>query len=892
MPNVSQQQHGTLVGIVLLAVAYAGCGYLALLLSIPPGYAAAVYPPAGFALAALLIWGYRFVPGVWLGCFVLDAWVTYRAAGPDVASFWIPALIASGAALQAVIGAKLIRGYAGARAVLVDDRTILRVLVLGGPIACVISPTVGVGTLWWTDIIQYEEVAFSWWTWWIGDVLGVLLFTPVAFTLFAKPRPLWRRRVATVALPLLLMLAAVVAVFVQAGRWEESRIRDEFDKLVTNLAHRLEAQLASYEQILLGLERFYAASVYVSREEFHLFVDGYLHSNAGIQAIEWLPRVSHTERARFEASVRGEGLPEFVIRENSPDGQLVPAAKRAVYFPVVYLDPVEGNETVLGFDVLGDPVRGAALERAMDTGRSAASAAVTLMQGGETQKGILVFQPVYGRNSPQSPATGKVSIEGMVVLVLKLPDILETIYPAAHESDYALAVLDVTDSTRGELLYETAPSYDFLRSSVPVQMAGRRLELIVTAAPHYVAANRGWQAWTILAAGLFATSLLGALLLSVTGRAEATRLLVERRTRELREILDNALDTIITIDANGVIQSANPAAERLFGYSVSEMVGSNVKLLMPSPLRDEHDGYIAQYLESGLAKIIGRRRETIGQRKDGSTVPIEVGVSEVRSEDKVFFTAMVHDLTERRRVERLQREFISAVSHELRTPLTSIRGSLALLVGGAAGPLDGNVRDLVQRAASNAERLTLLINDILDIEKLESGYPKVNLQVADLRQLVRKAMDDAAGYAQHGDVRLTLRDNVQGPICGSVDPDRFQQVMANLLSNAIKYSPKASSVDVNVKRVSESVWIGVSDHGPGVPAEFRSQIFKKFARADTSDSRHLGGTGLGLSIAKTIVEKMGGSIGFETEEGLGSTFHFTVRAVEPQTSLDATATDV
>lgn len=881
MPQTSQQ-YGSLVSIVLLALAYAGSGYLALLLSIPPGYASAMYPPAGLALAALLIWGYRLAPGIWLGCFLLNAWVTYRAAVPDLASFWVPALIAVGSTLQAVAGAKLIQGYAGARAVLVDDRTVLRVLVLGGPVACAISPTIGVSALWEAGAIQDEEAAFNWWTWWVGDTLGVLLFTPLVFTFFAKPRPLWRRRVATVALPLLLMLGAVVVVFVQAGRWEESRIRDEFDKQVTNLAHRLEAQLASYEQTLLGLERFYAASMYVSREEFHLFVDGYLRRNAGIQAIEWLPSVSHAERARFEASVRGEGLPGFVIRERAPDGQLVPAAQRPVYFPVVYLDPVEGNETVLGFDVLGDPVRGAALQRAMDTGRTAASAAVPLMQGGEMQKGVLVFQPVYGRNSPQAPVSGKVPIEGMVVLVLKLPDILETIFPAGHESDYALAVLDVTDSTEGELLYGTAPSLGLLRSSVPVQMAGRRLELVVTAAPHYVAANRGWQAWTILAAGLFATSLLGALLLSMTGRAESTRLLVERRTRELREILDNALDTIITIDANGVIQSANPAAERLFGYSVSEMVGSNVKLLMPSPMRDEHDGYIAQYLESGLAKIIGRRRETIGRRKDGTTVPIEVGVSEVRSEDKVFFTAMVHDLTERRRVEKLQREFISAVSHELRTPLTSIRGSLALLVGGAAGPLGGNIRDLVQRAASNAERLTLLINDILDIEKLEAGYPKVSLQAADLMHLVRKAMDDAAGYAQHDEVRLILRDDVQGPICGSVDPDRFQQVMANLLSNAIKYSPKAGAVEVTVKPLTESVWIGVTDHGPGVPTEFRSQIFKKFARADTSDSRHLGGTGLGLSIAKTIVEKMGGSIGFETEEGRGSTFHFTVRAVEPQ----------
>jgi len=882
MPETSQQRYGPLAGILLLAVAYAGSGYVALLLAIPPGYAAPVFPPAGFALAALLIWGYRLAPGVWLGCFVLAAWITYQGSASERATFWIPVLIASGATLQALVGARLIRQFAGARAILADDRTVLRVLLLGGPVACIINATMGVGALRWAGAIQHEEVAFSWWTWWIGDALGVLLFTPVMFTFFAKPRHLWRRRLATVALPLLLMLVAVVVVFYQTGRWEESRIRDGFDKQVSNLAHRLETQLASYEQILLGLERFYAASNYVSREEFRLFVDGYLQRYAGIQAIEWLPRISRAERARFEASVRAEGLPGFAIREGAPDGQLAPAAERPVYFPVTYLVPLEGNETVLGFDRLADNVFRAALEMAGHTGKPTASAPVRLGQGNESLVGMLIFQPVYSRDALAPAVAGQVLLKGMLVLVLRMPDLIEAALQPSLVSDYTLAVLDVTDAALGQLIYGSVPSLGALRSSVLVTMAGRQLKLVITAPPLYLTVNRGWQTWMILAAGLFATSILGAFLLSVTGRAEATRQLVERRTRELREILDNALDAIITIDANGVIQSANPAAECLFGYSASEMVGSNVSLLMPSPMRDEHDGYIAQYVASGNARIIGSRRETIGLRKDGTTVPIEVGVSEVRTEDKIFFTAMVHDLTERRRIEKLQREFISAVSHELRTPLTSIRGSLALLVGGAAGPLDGNIRDLVQRAASNAERLTLLINDILDIEKLESGYPEVNLQMMDLLPLIRRAMDDAEGYAQHSHVHLVLRDSVQDPVWGNVDPDRFQQVMANLLSNAIKYSPTAGSVDVSVKRLSESVWIGVTDHGPGVPAEFRSQIFKKFARADTSDSRHRGGTGLGLSIAKAIVEKMGGSIGFETEEGRGSTFHFTVRAAAPQ----------
>lgn len=867
-----------LSGNVLLAVSYAALAYLALTLAIPPGYASAVFPASGVALAVLLIWGYRLAPGIWLGSFSMNAWITVQQLPAiEHSAFLVPAAIATGATLQAVLGARLVRASVDTPAVLADDRTVLRFLGLGGPVACVTSATVGVTTLWYSGTILHTEFAFSWWTWWIGDTLGVLLLTPIMFALFAKPRRLWKRRLTTVVLPLLLVLVGVVFIFLQATRWENERIRAEFDEQAAHLAHRLESQLAMYVQILSGLERFYAASNYVNRDEFQRFVAGHLERQPSIQALSWLPAVRDAERARFEASVQAEGFAGFTIREQGRDGKLVRAAQRPLYLPVTYFSPIDGNEGAMGFDVLSESVRRAALEKAQDTGGPAATAPLLLVQDNKALAATLIFQPVYRRDALLSDDNARrEALEGTLSLVLRFPDIIELYLKRAVNAAYDIALFDVTDSSQGQLLYAEGPSSHVLSRELVVNMAGRNLKLVVATTRDYLAKHRAWQAWTILAVGLFATSILGAFLLSVTGRAEVTRQLVEHRTRELREILANALDAIITIDAQGVIQSANPAAERLFGYGIAEMVGANVNMLMPSPIRERQNSDIAEHLQSGDADVIGRRRETVGRRKDGTTLPIEVGVSEVRLEDKVFFTAMVHDLTDRRRVEKLQNEFISTVSHELRTPLTSIRGSLALLSGGILGELNEENRNLVRLASSNAERLTLLINDILDIEKLESGYLQVNVQPMDLSPLVSKAVEDAIGYARQCGVQLALCDHLGAYSVTMVDPDRFQQVMANLLSNAIKYSPQGGTVEVTVKASLQRVWIGVTDHGPGIPPEFCAQVFRKFARADTSDSRRLGGTGLGLSIAKAIVERMGGEIGFDTTEGGGSTFYFTL----------------
>jgi signal transduction histidine kinase len=228
--------------------------------------------------------------------------------------------------------------------------------------------------------------------------------------------------------------------------------------------------------------------------------------------------------------------------------------------------------------------------------------------------------------------------------------------------------------------------------------------------------------------------------------------------------------------------------------------------------------------------------------------------------------------TERKRLERLKDEFVSTVSHELRTPLTSITGSLGLLMGNAAGNLPDSARRLVAVAHTNSLRLVRLVNDILDIEKMEAGRVVFNFSRVEVRPLVAQAIEDNRGFAEGYGVRVRLEDTRTAADVRA-DPDRLLQVVTNLLSNAIKFSSADNEVVVAIEKRPDMVRLTVRDHGPGIPTDFKPLIFEKFAQADAGDARQKGGTGLGLSIVKQIVDRLSGEVGFADAPGGGTLFH-------------------
>lgn len=329
---------------------------------------------------------------------------------------------------------------------------------------------------------------------------------------------------------------------------------------------------------------------------------------------------------------------------------------------------------------------------------------------------------------------------------------------------------------------------------------------------------------------------------------------------------------LVMTDDAGRIVLANAEVERLFGYRRADLIGQAIELLLPERLREAHLNQRDAAIRSPEPRRLGQGQLLVGRRHDGSEFPIEIGLYTTRDAGKLFVLAVMVDVSERTRLDRLKDEFVSMASHELRTPLTSIAGSLGLLVGGAAGPLSEPAARLIRIAQSNSQRLVRLINDILDIEKIESGQIAFRFKRLSVRTTAEQVIEASRAYADGFDVRVRLDPSA---LAGEVyaDGDRLAQVITNLLSNAIKFSPPGGEVAVGIGGRDGMVRLTVRDRGPGIPIAFRARIFEKFAQADIADERHKGGAGLGLSIVKQIVARLGGTVGFEDAAGGGTIFY-------------------
>ena len=387
-----------------------------------------------------------------------------------------------------------------------------------------------------------------------------------------------------------------------------------------------------------------------------------------------------------------------------------------------------------------------------------------------------------------------------------------------------------------------------------------------------------WWRW------YFAFALAAMLLVASQVRPIAQRLVQSERTaRErseelarsdaaFRELYASLADGIIVITPEGLIDFANPAVAAMFGYTVTELVGQPVSMLIAEELRGSNARATERFLRDGPSNVLGAGTLVYpAVRRDGTRFDIEFSLAAMRQGDAQRLVAVVRDVTQRTALERMKNEFTATVSHELRTPLTSVMGSLELLREEPA--LEGPAREMLDMAWRNSQRLALLVNDVIDAERIESGAMKFEPTRFALRDFLEEAVRLDQPYAAKHDATLRLAEPLPEAFVRA-DRGRLLQVMANLVSNAAKFSPAGGEVAVSAAARGNRVRIQVSDRGRGIPEDFRPRIFQRFAQADSSDERERGGTGLGLAICKAIVERSGGTIGFEDREGGGTTFWF------------------
>ncbi|MEQ9258844.1 MAG: PAS domain S-box protein [Roseovarius sp.] len=348
---------------------------------------------------------------------------------------------------------------------------------------------------------------------------------------------------------------------------------------------------------------------------------------------------------------------------------------------------------------------------------------------------------------------------------------------------------------------------------------------------------------------------------------EALRYVAKRNAA----VLDNVVDSIITVDKRGTIQTFNRTSEKIFGYPAEDVIGRNISMLLPTRTTGTSRAFerIGEPEAGGLE--IGVVREMEALRRNGEVFPMELAVSELESRGTKVYIGIIRDITERRRVERLQAEFIATVSHELRTPMTSIAGTLSLIKGGVFGALDARADNVLEAAMHNCETLSSLIDEILDLEKLTAGRLEFDIASCDVGWLVRHCVDVNRSFGHKYGVGLAVEGELPEAEI-AVDKSRAVQVLTNYISNAVKFSDEDGTVHVSARLGEGCVRIEVRDEGCGIPEKYHELIFKRFSQTDASDTRKSSGSGLGLAITKELAVQMNGNVGFWSSAGQGATF--------------------
>jgi PAS domain S-box-containing protein len=914
-----QRHFHTLVLVVGIAAAYYVTGRLGLLLAIPPGYATPVWFPSGIALGATLLGGYRGWPGVLLGSWLLNMAVSFESTQGMalLKGVVLPTSIGLGAALQAVVGAYLVRRVVGFPNPLSRERDIGLFLGLGGPVSCLINATVGVTSLMIAGKIPWAAYFHNWWTWWIGDIIGVLIVTPLLLSWLAEPRDPWYRRRLSVAVPLVGAFALAVVVFVYTSGQERERLQLTFERQAENLAQTIESHLDHYLEVLRSVARFYATAQEVTRDEFHTFVRGILARYAGIQALSWDRRVPDGLREAYEEAVRQEGYPDFQITEQNVQGQLERAARRPEYVAVSYIEPYAGNEKALGYDAASDPGRREVLQRARDTGQPIATGQLKLVQEDGRQLGILVFLPIYRHGAfPATVEERRQRLVGYTTGVFRIGDMIEASLQGMERKGIMLRLEDESASEGQRLLYhsqgETASTLDDTGGKNPsrmhwdttIELTDRRWALHFTPTLGYLAARQSMQPWTVLMGAMLFTSLLGAFLLMVTGRSVLIEHAVAERTAELsqtnaalaREIAEreqaesrfsamaqSAVEAIVSADSAGYILTWNNGARAIFGYTADEVVGEPLTRLMPERYRAAHQRSLERMQASGESALMGTVLELYGLCKDGREFPLELTLSTWTSAEGRFYGGIIRDVTERRRAEQELRhtaaelaqsnaelaQFAYVASHDLQEPLRAVAGGVQLLQQRYRDRLDAHAHELIAHAVAGATRMHTLIQDLLVYSRVSTRGE--SLQPTECAVVLKDALADLEVSIQESGAVVTA-----APLpTVMAAPAQLRQVFENLIGNALKFRSEAPPrIRIGVERRGGEWVFAVCDNGIGIHPQYFERIFEVFQRLHTQ--RKYVGSGIGLAICKKIVERHGGRIWVTSEPGKGATFSFSI----------------
>ena len=893
------------------ALAYTLIGWASLTLALPPGHAAPIFPAAGLALALVLAYGARLAPAVLVGSVAVGALPGLIEGHGLLAALRVALPIGAGAALQALLGAALVRRHVGPAPTLDSPLAIARFFGYGGALACLVSASLAVLVLWFNGRVPADALALTWLTWWAGDTLGVVIAAPVALSLFGTPREAWRPRRHAVALPLVCATLLLALGIGQIARWQMQRSDARFERDAQTASRTLELRLQAHLDALEALHGVYIASSEVDADEFRRASAVWLGKLPSVQALGWHERIARADLPAFEAAVQATGEPGFRVFDR--DAALAAADTEVV--AMRYVEPRHGNEAAIGVNALSIAPAREAIERARRSGAPAASAAFRLTQETDRQVGVVIYRAV--------PASMPDTLRGLVFLTLRMDDALAALR-SGLPAYLQVCLLDTDPAASIRRLAGPPDCEAEGGAEVPTQLAavqfGGRPWALKVRAPGGVPAEAGGPlagdagtGWLFAITGLMAIGLMGALLLIVTGRTRRTELAVAERTFQLqheiaeREATEHALRDseqrfrnifnsvpmgVLYTDLQGGIKQTNKVFVAMSGYPEVDLLRSSTASMM-HPDDVEEDRRTRERLAQGELAV-ARRRERLLTR-DGRVLWVDVTMTLLRDAAGAPFrlVALVEDMSEHLRLEEAERareraeasnraksDFLSRMSHELRTPLNAMLGFAQLLELDRAPRLDARHGEWVGQIRSAGWHLLEMINDVLDLSRIESGTLKLQIEPLRLAPLLDESLALVEPQARARRVALERGADEGAALRVLGDATRIKQILTNLLSNAVKYNREDGRVLVTMRRTAAPdgtprAEVDVADTGLGMNTEQLARLFEPFNRL----GRERGGaegTGIGLVIARLLAERLGGSLAVASREGEGSVFTLTL----------------
>jgi diguanylate cyclase (GGDEF)-like protein/PAS domain S-box-containing protein len=676
----------------IVATAYYVGGYAGLLLAIPPGNAAAVWPAAGIALSAILICGNRILPGILLGSILVQTTSYLDASSTEkiISSILIGTVISVGVVCQAWIGAKFVHRIIEHDEALLKERSILLFCLLAGPVACVISASVGILTLWFQGILTVTDLSLAWSTWWIGDSIGVLVFTPIVLCFFGKPRDMWRQRITNVALPLCILSSIAFIIFKLSYQQEMQYLEEDFETNTIRFTNELKKSINTHLNTAIVLKEFFDSSIEVTSEEFSRFVQPKLSRYPEIKALEWIPLVLHIDRGSFEDRLGTQ------IKIPNQQEEMESSPVLEFYYPIQYLEPYTGNENALGFDIRNNPLARKAAETACVSGKVAVTDAIKLVQETKEQLGIVYYAPVYKKIMSVESNDDCENLSGFTASVFRLENEIINIHKRLPELKLSVSIknnshlfysdpqeIDKSHNIPKQFIYKFEREYVF-----PV--ANQQWKIMFSPAAGFISLYSSWAIWLIIVGGLLISGISGVGLLMLTGRALQTEDKIKLRTEELNnEIKERKLAEETLRESNerfraayeeaaigmGMVSldhkiiEANLAFHNMLGYSNDELIGVNFKDITHP---DDVETSINQHHNLITGKIANYHFEKRYIHKQGHVLWVLLSVSLVRDKDAtpIYAIAQMQDITERKQVEE---KLSYQAAHDVLTGLVNRR---------------------------------------------------------------------------------------------------------------------------------------------------------------------------------------------------------------------------